>query len=78
MTTWPPVSAAIASRSGRSIGELLGWSWPERLSHALTLAAGGAGGGAQVPEGPGPDGRDHVDLVAYERLLDAVTVDPPA
>jgi hypothetical protein len=46
-------------------GQLLGWSWPDRLRHALALAAGGAG-------------PDRVDLAAYERLLDAVRVEPPA
>ena len=46
-------------------GQLLGWSWPDRLRHALALAL--AVGGA-----PG----DRVDLTAYERLLDAVTAEP--
>jgi tagatose 6-phosphate kinase len=50
-------------------GQLLGWSWPDRLRHALALAAGGAGAWTREPEG-----RDHVDLAAYERLLDAVTI----
>jgi tagatose 6-phosphate kinase len=45
-------------------GQLLGWSWPDRLRHALALAA--------VDQRP--DGR--VDLAGYERLLDAVTVEP--
>ncbi|MGD0604555.1 MAG: PfkB family carbohydrate kinase [Streptosporangiaceae bacterium] len=51
-------------------GQLLGWSWPDRLRHALALAAGGA----RVPGGL--EGRDHVDMAAYERLLDAVQVVP--
>jgi tagatose 6-phosphate kinase len=51
-------------------GQLLGWSWPDRLRHALALAAGGV-----RPRETGED-EDHVDLVSYERLLDAVTVDP--
>jgi tagatose 6-phosphate kinase len=49
-------------------GQLLGWSWPDRLRHALALAAG-------------PDEREargHVDLAAYERLLEAVRVEPSA
>jgi tagatose 6-phosphate kinase len=58
-------------------GQLLGWSWPDRLRNALALAAaaqGTAGGdGAAVPEGQGT--RYLVDLAAYERLLDAVTVE---
>jgi hypothetical protein len=52
---------------------LLGWSWPDRLRHALALAAGGAGAWTRVPGGP--EDRDHVDLAAYERLLDAVRVE---
>ncbi len=71
-----PRLARGALVAGLVPGQLLGWSWPDRLRHALALAAGGAGGGAQVPAGP--DGRDHVDLVAYERLLDVVTVESPA
>src|SRR5580704_9585832 len=54
-------------------GQLLGWSWPDRLRHALALAAGGAGAWTRVPGGP--EDRDHVDLAAYERLLDAVRVE---
>jgi tagatose 6-phosphate kinase len=45
-------------------GELLGWSWPDRLRHALALAASA-----------GPSGE--VDLLSYERLLDKVQVDVP-
>jgi tagatose 6-phosphate kinase len=55
-------------------GQLLGWSWPDRLRHALALATGGAGAWTTVPGGP--EDRDHVDLAAYERLLDAVRVEP--
>ena len=47
-------------------GQLLGWSWPDRLRHALALAAGG------------PEDRDRVDLAGYERLLATVRVEPPA
>ncbi len=55
-------------------GQLLGWSWPDRLRHALALATGGAGAWTRVPGGrPDPD---HVDLAAYERLLDAVRIEP--
>jgi tagatose 6-phosphate kinase len=49
-------------------GQLLGWSWPDRLRHALALAAGGVGAE--------DNGGYRVDLTAYERLLDAVTVEP--
>jgi tagatose 6-phosphate kinase len=42
-------------------GELLGWSWPDRLRHCLALASGVT-----------PDG--DVDPRAYETLLDTVTV----
>jgi tagatose 6-phosphate kinase len=61
------VPARGALVAGLVPGQLLGWSWPDRLRHALALAAGGIG-----PE----DGR--VDLPAYERLLDAVVVAPAA
>ncbi len=54
-------------------GQLLGWSWPDRLRHALALAAGAW---TRIPGGA--EDRDHVDLAAYERLLDAVRVEPPA
>jgi fructose-1-phosphate kinase PfkB-like protein len=57
-------------------GQLLGWSWPDRLRHALALAAGGAGSWTRTPGGA--EERDRVDLAAYERLLDAVRVEPPA
>ena len=42
-------------------GELLGWSWPDRLRHCLALATGVT-----------PDG--DVDPSAYETLLDTVTI----
>jgi hypothetical protein len=41
-------------------GELLGWSWPDRLRHSLALAAAAASG--------------DVDSAVYEELLDNVTV----
>jgi tagatose 6-phosphate kinase len=44
-------------------GELLGWSWPDRLRHAVALSA--------VPIAAGEP-----DLGAYERLLDTVTITP--
>jgi tagatose 6-phosphate kinase len=56
-------------------GQLLGWSWPDRLRHALALAAGGVGAG--TTQAGGPEERDRVDLAEYERLLDAVRVEPP-
>jgi tagatose 6-phosphate kinase len=60
-------------------GQLLGWSWPDRLRHALALAAGGAGPWTSWTRAPGEaDERDRVDLAAYERLLDTVRVEPPA
>ena len=48
-------------------GELLGWSWPDRLRHAVALAAG------VTRTGPGEPGRE-VDVSAYETLLDRVFV----
>jgi tagatose 6-phosphate kinase len=67
---YPPGRGALVA--GMVPGQLLGWSWPDRLRHALALAAGGA----RVPGGL--EGRDHVDLAAYERLLDKVQVEPEA
>ena len=59
-------------------GQLLGWSWPDRLRHALALAAGGAGPWNSWTGAPAEaDERDRVDLAAYERLLDTVRVEPP-
>jgi fructose-1-phosphate kinase PfkB-like protein len=57
-------------------GQLLGWSWPDRLRHALALAAGGVRPRVRGPGQETGGDEDHVDLVSYERLLDAVTVDP--
>ena len=68
---YPPARGALVA--GLVPGQLLGWSWPDRLRHALALAAGGAGAWTRTPGGP--EDRDHVDLVAYERLLDAVRVE---
>jgi tagatose 6-phosphate kinase len=70
----PPARGALVA--GLVPGQLLGWSWPDRLRHALALAAGGAGAWTRAP-GTAED-RDHVDLAAYERLLDAVRVEPSA
>jgi len=74
-------SARGALVAGLVPGQLLGWSWPDRLRHALALAAGGAGPWTRAPGGPEEreegGARDHVDLAAYERLLDAVRVEPP-
>jgi len=69
---YPPARGALVA--GLVPGQLLGWSWPDRLRHALALAAGGAGAWTRAPGGP--EAQDHVDLAAYERLLDAVRVEP--
>jgi tagatose 6-phosphate kinase len=45
-------------------GVLLGWSWQDRLRHAVALGA------SATAEG-------EIDLVAYERLVGEVRVDPP-
>jgi tagatose 6-phosphate kinase len=52
-------------------GQVLGWSWPDRLRHALALAISGTDA-----DDNGSEGGYRVDLTAYERLLDAVTVEP--
>ena len=74
----PPAQGTAAARgalvAGLVPGQLLGWSWPDRLRHALALAAGGAGTWTREP-GDAVE-RDRVDLAAYERLLDAVRVEP--
>ena len=76
----PPAHGTAAARgalvAGLVPGQLLGWSWPDRLRHALALAAGGAGTWTREP-GDAVE-RDRVDLAAYERLLDAVRVEPSA
>ena len=66
-------SARGALVAGLVPGQLLGWSWPDRLRHALALAAGAAGAWTRAPGGQ--ENRDYVDLAAYERLLDAVRVE---
>ena len=81
----PPRAVRGALVAGLVPGQLLGWSWPDRLRHALALAAGGLGetsGMGEAGERPAAVPtistsavRDHVDLAAYERLLDAVTVE---
>ncbi len=71
---YPPARGALVA--GLVPGQLLGWSWPDRLRHALALAAGGAGAWTRAPGDP--EDRDPVDLAAYERLLDAVRVEPSA
>ena len=71
---YPPARGALVA--GLVPGQLLGWSWPDRLRHALALAAGGAGAWTRVPGAP--EDRDQVDLAAYERLLDAVRIESPA
>jgi tagatose 6-phosphate kinase len=81
----PPLSVRGALVAGLVPGQLLGWSWPDRLRHALALAGAGelheTGRGqidawsAAAPAISTSAVRDHVDLAAYERLLDAVTVE---
>jgi hypothetical protein len=99
----PPRAIRGALVAGLVPGQLLGWSWPDRLRHALALAAGGLGetrersaadpatstaaapatstaaapatSTAAAPTISTSAERDHVDLAAYERLLDAVTVE---
>jgi tagatose 6-phosphate kinase len=70
---YPPARGALVA--GLVPGQLLGWSWPDRLRHALALAAGGTDNAGRPGSWPGGEDRDHVDLAAYERLLDAVTVE---
>jgi tagatose 6-phosphate kinase len=70
-TPVPSTLARGALVAGLVPGQLLGWSWPDRLRHALALAAGAW---AHVPGESG--GRDHVDLDTYEQLLEAVQVEP--
>jgi tagatose 6-phosphate kinase len=55
--------------AGMVPGQLLGWDWPDRLRHALALAAAGAA--AEL------DGLGEVDVATYERLLEAVSVKLP-
>ena len=38
--------------AGLAPGQLLGWSWPDRLRHALALATGGAGAWTKAPGAP--------------------------
>jgi tagatose 6-phosphate kinase len=45
-------------------GVLLGWSWEDRLRHAVALGASAGETG-------------EVDIAAYERLISQVVVDPP-
>jgi tagatose 6-phosphate kinase len=72
---YEPARAALVA--GLVPGQLLGWSWPDRLRNALALAAAAQGpagpDGVAAPEGQGT--RYLVDLAAYERLLDAVTIE---
>lgn len=46
-------------------GLLLNWSWPDRLRHAVALAASASASG-------------EVDLTCYEHLVPKVQIDPPA
>jgi fructose-1-phosphate kinase PfkB-like protein len=54
--TYLPARGALVA--GLVPGQLLGWSWPDRLRHALALAAGGGvlGQGAQRARRPGSRG----------------------
>jgi len=67
----PPARGALVA--GLVPGQLLGWSWPDRLRHALALAAAGRGEWTRAPGGA--EDRDQVDLAAYARLCDAVRHD---
>jgi tagatose 6-phosphate kinase len=74
IATKPEVKASRGALvAGLVPGQLLGWSWPDRLRHALALATAGAG--AEDAGGSASDDGYRVDLTAYERLLDAVTVE---
>ncbi|HEX5290506.1 MAG TPA: hypothetical protein VFX25_16720, partial [Streptosporangiaceae bacterium] len=57
----PPMSRD-ALVAGLVPGVALGWSWPESLQHAVSLAASAAPA-------------DDPDLVAYEQLLPQVTIE---
>ncbi|HEX6526470.1 MAG TPA: PfkB family carbohydrate kinase [Streptosporangiaceae bacterium] len=59
------VSARGALMAGVVPGHLLGWSWPDRLRHALALAA--------VWDAE-TEGSDQFDKTAYEQLLTKVSV----
>ena len=69
---WRAAAPADAARPGAREalvaglvpGLVLGWSWPDRLRHAVALAASALPGG-------------DVDLEAYERLLPTVPVSGP-
>jgi tagatose 6-phosphate kinase len=72
-------------------GVLLGWSWQDRLRHAVALGASAAeaADAAEVAGAVGTAGiggiggtaaageADEVDVVVYERLIGRVRVDPP-
>ena len=45
--SYPPARGALVA--GLVPGQLLGWSWPDRLRHALALAAGGPAPGPRRP-----------------------------
>ena len=66
-----PLSASLSPQLDRGAlvaglvpGELLGWSWPDRLRHSVALAAAVAQSGGEP------------DLGTYETLLDTVTIAP--
>ncbi len=79
----PQPAARGALVAGLVPGVLLGWSWPDRLRHALALSASarvvtaaparGTGGpaGSSTAAHPAP-----VDLAAYERLVGQVRAEP--
>jgi tagatose 6-phosphate kinase len=77
----PPRAVRGALVAGLVPGQLLGWSWPDRLRHALALALAADGLAETGERSAAPTTistsavRDHIDLAAYERLLDAVTVE---
>lgn len=72
-------------------GVLLGWSWPDRLRHAVALGASateaveatgtaglaGTAGTGEISGAVVAGEADELDIVAYERLIGCVRIDPP-
>jgi len=61
---FPGGQAQGALVAGLVPGLLLGWSWPDRLRHALALAAAA-------------DAFGSIDIAAYEQYVAQVVVEPP-